>query len=145
MAWVAAAAVIIAAAGAAYGAYAANEQADAQASAAKEQAKTENANAAIEAANRRKELQRALAAQDALRAARGTSLTSGTALSIYSDTVKQGENDVSLGRLNSGLQAWRYRAAADQARQQGTDAAVSAGLSGTSSAISGGYSIYKKS
>jgi hypothetical protein len=138
----AAVAAAAATAGAAYSAVSANDAAQAQAAQQKDQALSERAAAAQQEAAQRRKLQQVIASQDALRAGRGVSLTSGTALSIYDDTLDQGKKDIAAARLNNLSQVERYRYAANQSQQQGRDAQIGGGLKATSSAAGGAYSAY---
>lgn len=130
------------AAGAGYAAYSSSQQNEAAASAAKAQADTDQAAAAQDEAQRRRQLMQVIASQDALRAARGSSLTSGTALSIYDDTVSQAEQDIQTSRLNYLSQADQYRMTAQARRAAATDSLVGGGLSVAGQLAAGGVRTY---
>jgi hypothetical protein len=135
-----------AAAGTAYSAVAANDAAQAQAAQQKDQALSERAAAAQQEAAQRRKLQQVIASQDALRAGRGVSLTSGTALSIYDDTLDQGKKDIAAARLNNLSQVQRYRYAANQSQQEGRDALIGGSLKTTghlATSAGYGYSAYQ--
>lgn len=81
--------------------------------------------AAQEEADKRRELNAVLSAQDTLRAGRGLDLMSSTGDAIRRDSVEQAENDILTIRLNSDRQARRYDLAGSQAKAQGNQAAMS--------------------
>lgn len=122
--------------GAIYGGYAKSAEYKGEANAAEAQADTAQAAAAQDEAQRRRQLTQVIASQDALRAARGSSLTSGTALSIYGDTVGQAEQDIRTSRLNYLSQADQYRMTARARRAAATDAVVGGYLSAAGSSAS---------
>ena len=83
-----------------------------------------------------------IASQDALRAARGSSLTSGTALSIYDDTIAQAEQDIRTSKLNILSQADQYRMTARARRTAATDSVVGGFLSVGGTLARGGAQAY---
>lgn len=87
-----------------------------------------------EEAQRRRELQQTLAAQDAIRSARGLDLYSGTGQAIREDTIAQGERDIATARLNRMSEARQYGLAADQAGSKAGSALFGGFLSGAASA-----------
>ena len=133
-------------AGTIFGIVSANDQAAAQKAQFKDAAATERAAGAQAELQQRRQLQRVVAAQDALRAGRGVSLTSGTALSLYEDTLKIGGEDIAAARLNTMGQLQRYRYASSQASQRASDATVGGALTGVGqlgSGVSSTYDAYK--
>ena len=143
----AAVAVAAAVAGTAYSVVSANEAADAQKAQLKDASLTERAAGAQAEAEQRRQLQRVLASQDALRASRGASLTSGTALSIYDDTIETGKRDIAAAKLNNlnRIQQYRYASAAES--QRAKDATIGGAISGVGQVAGGAsntYSIYSK-
>lgn len=138
-------AVVAAAGGAAYSIYASQQQAEAQNDQYKSEANAAAAAADQEEAIKRRQLLSIISQQDAIRAGRGLSMTSGTALSIYNDTIQQGEQDISTGRLNALTKADRYRSAGQIALMSARDNQVSTGIGAlgtTARAAGGGYSDY---
>lgn len=130
------------AAAAGYSAHAQSEQNKAAANVADAQEDAARAAAAQDEEQRRRQLMQVIASQDALRAARGSSLTSGTALSIYDDTVDQSEQDIRTSRLNILSQADQYRMTAQARRAAATDAQVGGGLSVAGQLAGGGAKAY---
>lgn len=141
---VAVAALAISVAATAYTAVTTAENNDALEAQYKQEAKTQQAAEAQEEAIQRRNLQRTIAAQDALRAGRGTSLTSGTALSIYDDTLNQGAKDIAAAKFVNANQVQRYRYAAAGASQASQNAAIGGGLAAAGQAAGGTYSIYRQ-
>lgn len=137
------AAAAVAAAGSGYAAYSQSAAAESQAQQMKAEEDTSRAAAAQEEAKQRRHLMQVIASQDALRAARGGSMTSGTALSIYDDTVSEAEKDINATRLNTLSRADRYRLGAYARRSEATDARVGGYLSIGSTAISGASNAYR--
>lgn len=134
------------AAAAGYSAYSSAEQSKAQANIADQQEDTARAAAAQAEVQQRRQLMQVIASQDALRAARGSSLTSGTALSIYGDTTEQGEEDIRTTRLNYLSQADQYSMTAAARRSAATDSNVGGYLSIGGTLAGGGaraYSAYR--
>lgn len=132
----------VSAAGAGYAAHSQAEQNKAAANAAEVQEDTARAAAAQDEAQRRRQLMQVIASQDALRAARGSSLTSGTALSIYDDTIAQAEKDIRTSRLNILSQADQYRMTAQARRAAATDSLVGGYLSVGGGVARGGAQAY---
>lgn len=130
------------AAGSIFGGYSQSRQYEAEANAAEAQEDTARAAAAQDEAQRRRQMMQTIASQDALRAARGSSLTSGTALSIYDDTVSQSEQDIRTSKLNLLSQADQYRMTARARRASAQDAVIGGYLSAAGSAASLGVRAY---
>lgn len=95
----------------------------------KEEEATARAAAVQAEAQQRRQLLATIASQDALRAARGGSMTSGTALSIYGDTVSEANKDIATTRLNYLTKADRYRMSASLRRGAATASTVGGYLS----------------
>lgn len=120
--------VIFQLAGAGYDIYSAGKQGDALQAQYDQQAKSSEAAAIQEEAINRRKLLSVVAEQDAIRAGRGLSMTSGTALSIFNDTTKQGEADIQQSRLNTLLRADRYRMAGRNAQIESRNKQISTGI-----------------
>ena len=73
---------------------------------------------------RRNELARTLATQDAIRAGRGVDLFSATGATIRSQTMADAEADIENIRINQGSAAARYGLAGQAASARGTGALV---------------------
>lgn len=75
-------------------------------------------------AERRRELARTLAAQEAMRAGRGTELFSQNALNIRQQTIAAAEDDINTSRLNFLSRQRRYALGAQGARSSATGALI---------------------
>lgn len=90
-------------------------------------------------AQRRQELTRVLASQDAIRAGRGLDLYSPTGLAIRTDTINQAETDIATSRLNYLTKARYYGLGAEAASTREDNALIG----GFSSAAGGVLSAAK--
>jgi hypothetical protein len=75
-----------------------------------------------EEAAKRRDLNAALGAQDAIRAARGLDLMSETGAAIRRDSIENAEDDILTIRLNADRAGRRYDLAGQQATAQGRQA-----------------------
>lgn len=133
---------------------AAASKANAQAQAAQyaEEQRAARLAAEQEQAAKRRELASALSAQDALRAARGLDLGSGTGDAIRRDSIEQAENDITTIQANANSRTRRLGLASDSALIRGRNEARTAVVSSYGSAVgslaggvSGAYNILKRS
>jgi hypothetical protein len=86
---------------------------------------------------RRKDLTRTLATQDAIRGARGVDLFSPTGTTIRDQTLADAEADIENIRLNQGSAAARYQLAGQAASMRGT-AALVGGIGGAAGGLLSG-------
>lgn len=86
---------------------------------------------------RRRDLARTLATQDAIRAGRGVDLLSATGATIRDQTMADAEADIDNIRINQGSAAARYQLAGSAASARGTAAFV-AGIGGAAGGLLSG-------
>jgi hypothetical protein len=98
--------------------------ADAERKQYEEQARLSGLQSKQQEEERRKELTRTLATQDAIRAGRGVDLFSQTGMTIRDQTFADAEDDIENIRLNAGSAAARYQLAGQAASARGTAALI---------------------
>ena len=113
---------------------------------ARQQYEEEAANARMQADQeevaRRDELQRVLAAQDAIRAGRGVELDSPTGLAIRDTTIADVESDIGVARYNALSKARRFDLGAAIEETRGRSAMIS-GIGGAASSILSAASAFR--
>lgn len=131
---------------------AAKANAQAQAAQYAEEQRAARLAAEQEQAAKRRELAAALSAQDALRAARGLDLGSGTGEAIRRDSIEQAENDITTIQANANSRDRRLGLASDSALVRGRNEARTAVVSSYGSAVgslaggvSAAYNVMKRS
>ena len=125
----------------------ANRAAQLEAEQYRDEAETARVNAVLEETDRRKDLQRVLATQEAIRAGRGLDFSTGSSEALSGASEAEAERDVNLIRANAFNRQRRMLLAADSASQRG-QSALYAGYARASSqllsAAGSGYSAYKQ-
>ena len=104
------------------GAQASKRAAEIEAQQYREEAENARVAAEQEEAQRRKELVRTLAAQEAIRAGRGVELFSGTGLAIRDSTIHEAETDINTARLNALNRIRRFNLGASVSEAKGQSA-----------------------